>query len=185
MGVLDVILIGIGLACDAFAVSITDGMQENKMKVKKAFLIALIFGIFQTIMPLIGYFIGAIFEDIILKLDHWIAFAFLGFLGGKMLLDAIKNNEESNQENLTFKILLIQGIATSIDALMIGVTFVGGALSIFEAILLIGLITFVLCFIGVYVGKKSGDLLASKSQIVGGLILIIIGVKILIEHLFF
>lgn len=185
MGILDVILIGIGLACDAFAVSITDGMQENKMKVKKVFLIALIFGLFQAAMPLIGYLVGAIFEDIILKIDHWIAFVLLGFLGGKMLIDVFKGGEEAKHENLTFKILLLQGIATSIDALMVGVTFVGGALSIFEAILLIGLITFALCFIGVYVGKKSGDLLASKSQIVGGIILILIGVKILIEHLFF
>lgn len=185
MGYLEVSLVGIGLACDAFAVSITNGMQENKMTIKKILLIALIFGLFQAIMPLIGYFVGTLFEDFIIKLDHWLAFILLGFLGGKMLIESIRGEEENSQNNLTLKLLMIQGVATSIDALMVGVTFVGGILSIYTSILIIGVITFVLCFIGVFIGKKSGDLLASKSQIVGGLILIFIGTKTLIEHLFF
>lgn len=185
MGYLEVSLVGIGLACDAFAVSITNGMQENKMTIKKILLIALIFGLFQAIMPLIGYFVGTLFEDFIIKLDHWLAFILLVFLGGKMLIESIRGEEENSQSNLTLKLLMIQGVATSIDALMVGVTFVGGILSIYTSILIIGVITFVLCFIGVFIGKKSGDLLASKSQIVGGLILIFIGTKTLIEHLFF
>ena len=185
MGYLEIALVGIGLACDAFAVSITNGMQNNKMSIKKILLIALVFGVFQAAMPLIGYYFGSLFEEIIIKLDHWIAFVLLGFLGGKMIVETIKGDEENSHTNLTLKLLLIQGVATSIDALMVGVTFVGGVSSIYTAIAIIGAITFVLCLIGVFVGKKSGDLLASKSQIVGGLILIFIGVKTLIEHLFF
>ncbi len=183
MNLFDVILIGAGLSMDAFAVSTTNGIV-SRPSTKKTLLIAFTFGLFQAIMPLIGYFAGSLFADTIQAYDHWIALVLLVFIGGKMVVDFFrKKDEEEESKPLTAKMLLVQAIATSIDALAVGVSFVGITFNIFVAVTIIGLITFTLCTIAVIIGKKCGDVLSSKAPLVGGIILIAIGIKIFIEHM--
>ena len=178
--------LGVGLAMDAFAVSMSNGLKCNKIGLSKTILIALTFAIFQAVMPLIGYFVGHAFISYIEKFLPWIALALLSFLGIKMIVDAIK--EKGNEEKdlccvrLTFKLLIIQAIATSIDALSTGLTF--SNFNVFHAVLcvlIIGLITFIICFIGVFIGKKFGTKLSSYSDILGGVILVLIGIIIFIK----
>ena len=182
MSIVEIISIGIGLSMDAFAVSVSGGMNLKKVKASNALKVGLCFGIFQALMPFIGWFAaGSLFNRYIEKFDRWIALILLGYIGGKMLYDGIFKNDDDESidinNNLT---LLILGIATSIDALMVGVTFVTTykGLAIIPPISIIGLTTFLISFFGVYFGKKSGDLLGNKSTIAGGIILIIIGIKI-------
>lgn len=179
------ILLGIGLAMDACAVSMANGLKEPKMKVNKILLIAFVFGIFQGLMPLLGYIVGS---NILNKIDWiipWIALFLLGFIGGKMIYDGL--HEEDNAEcchTLTFKLLIIQAIATSIDALSVGVSISNYIL--FDAIICVSIITvvtFIICFIGVFIGKKFGDSLGNKAEILGGIILIAIGIEIYITGL--
>ncbi len=181
MNIIEIIFIGIGLSMDAFAVSVSSCMNVKKFKISNALKIALCFGIFQAVMPLIGWFAaGSLFSAYIERFDRWIALILLGYIGVKMLFDGIfKNNEECMDitDNVT---LFILGIATSIDALMVGVTFVSTfkGFEIINPISIIGLTTFLISFCGVYLGKKSGDILGNKSTIAGGIILILIGFKI-------
>lgn len=179
------ILLGIGLAMDACAVSMANGLKEPKMKVNKILLIAFMFGVFQGLMPLLGYIVGS---NILNKIDWiipWIALFLLGFIGGKMIYDGL--HEEDNKEcchTLTFKLLIIQAIATSIDALSVGVSISNYIL--LDAIIcvsIITLVTFIICFIGVFIGKKFGDSLGNKAEILGGIILIAIGIEIYITGL--
>lgn len=186
MNIEQMILLGVGMAADASAVSMTNGLVESKMKKSKMFLIAASFGIFQFIMPLIGYFAGSLFEDFLTKFTSWVALILLSFIGGKMLLEGIKHAKCDECENtvLSFKGLIIQAIATSIDALTIGIIFVGWDQS--KALLassIIGIVTFVLSFICIIIGKKFGDKLSNKAEIIGGIILILIGVKTFVEYL--
>lgn len=193
MSVFELILLAIGLSMDAFAVSIGNGLAMPKLKVKKALLIALAFGVFQAVMPLAGYFLDSAFADIIRQADHYIALVFLGFIGGKMIYDGIKElvdkkkgkETEEKNDNLSLGKLLIQAVATSIDALVVGVSFAAMDVQIVPAVLSIGVITFVISFAGVCMGKKVGELLGSKAEIFGGLILVGIGLKVFIEHMFF
>lgn len=180
------ILLGIGLAMDACAVSMANGLKEPKMKVNKILFIAFMFGVFQGLMPLLGYIVGS---NILNKIDWiipWIALFLLGFIGGKMIYDGL--HEEDNSEcchTLTFKILIIQAIATSIDALSVGVSISNYIL--LDAIICVSIITvvtFIICFIGVFIGKKFGDSLGNKAEILGGIILIAIGIEIYITGLF-
>ena len=169
MGYFEIILIGIGLSMDAVAVSMTNGMCLKQMHVKHAFVTALAFGLFQGIMPLIGYFAGSVFAEKVNAIDHWLALILLGFIGGKMVYEAVKSDEDHTVcKVLTFRLLLVQAIATSIDALAVGVSFAALTVNI----------------IAVYIGKKFGDLLKQKAEIVGGIILILIGLKIFVEHMF-
>lgn len=181
MNLFDIILIGIGLSMDAFAVATANGIVE-KPPLKKALLIAFAFGLFQAGMPLVGYFAGSIFRETIEKYDHWIALVLLTFIGGKMIADFFCKKEEKRQtKSITLKTLLVQAIATSIDALAVGVSFVGVTFNIFVAVAVIGLITFALSLAAVILGKKFGAILSDKATLIGGIILIAIGLKIFIE----
>lgn len=187
MGFAELFLIGVGLSMDAFAVSVCKGLNmRGKINFKHAGVIALFFGGFQALMPLIGYFLGMGFEKYITRIDHWIAFLLLGFIGGKMIVEAIKEwNEVDKQEEdkLDIKELFVLAVATSIDALAVGITFAFLNVNIWSAISIIGTTTFVLSVIGVVIGNKFGSKYKSKAELVGGIILVLMGVKILLEHL--
>lgn len=182
MSIIEIISIGIGLSMDAFAVSVSGGMNLKKVKISNALKVGLSFGIFQALMPFIGWFAaGSLFSSYIEKFDRWIALILLGYIGGKMLYDGIFKKEDDECIDINNLItLLVLGIATSIDALMVGVTFVTTykGVGIVPPISIIGLTTFLISFFGVYFGKKFGDLLGNKSTIAGGIILILIGLKI-------
>ncbi len=185
---LTLILIGIGLAMDAFSVSISDGLCLGKVKIKDALKIGLFFGIAQGIMPTIGYFAGIFFSSLIESIDHWIAFIILFIIGAKMIKEAvekIKNPQECCFKTIKTKELFFQAIATSIDALAVGVSFAALKINIFFAASVICLITLGLSFAGVFIGKTLGKVLREKAEIFGGVVLILIGFKILVEHLFF
>lgn len=193
-------LLGVGLSMDAFAVSISNGLSMKKVLMKKALLIAAAFGIFQALMPLLGYLLGSGFAEFIESFDHILALVFLGFIGGKMIYEGIKelaadkrakkNNApkpETKQKELSLGALLLQAVATSIDALVVGVSFVAMKMTwsdVFVGIAIIGITTFALSLIGVFTGKKFGELLGSRAEIVGGIILVGIGLKVFIEHVF-
>ena len=183
MSFIDLTLIALGLAMDAFAVSIGKGLSMKKLQYKNAIITGLYFGIFQGLMPLIGYFLGKNFENLITSIDHWIAFILLSIIGINMIRETIKNEEENINDKFDFKTMLPLAIATSIDALAIGVTFAFLKINIFTSILLIGIITFVTSSIGVIIGKKFGDKFEKSTQVIGGIILIAIGAKILLEHI--
>lgn len=185
MGVAELLFIGIGLSMDAFAVSVCKGLGMKKSKCLSAVIIALFFGGFQAIMPLIGWALGKQFEQYITAFDHWISFILLAFIGGKMLYETLRDNEHevSVASCLKIKELLALAIATSIDALAVGVTFAFLKVSIIEAIVIIGITTFVISFVGVFIGCKFGSRFEKKAEIAGGIILILIGLKILLEHL--
>ena len=189
MSIIEVLILAVGLSMDAFAVSVTNGMTKKNVNLKWAVAIAACFGIFQGLMPTIGYFLGSTFTKYVTQFDHYIALILLGFIGGKMLVDAFKKEEcDDNTCVLTVGALLLQGVATSIDALAVGVSFaaVMNSMSLaMAAAAIITVTTFAFCLAGVFIGKKFGDMLNNKAQIVGGLILIAIGVKIFVEHVFF
>ena len=188
------ILLGIALAMDACAVSMANGLNEPKMKMKKIILVAFMFGFFQAMMPLIGYFIGHAFISYIEKFIPWIALILLGFLGGKAIIECIieikKGDDDSNHEekikSLTFKMLIVQAIATSIDALSVGFTIADYTITnAFIAALIIAIVTFVISFVAVHIGKKFGDKLGNKAELLGGIILVAIGLEIFIKGIWF
>ena len=183
MNIVDILVIGVGLSMDAFAVSICKGLAMKKMDIKKALVCSLYFGVFQALMPLIGFLLGSGFKNVVSSIDHWIAFVLLGIIGINMIKEA-KSCDVVN-DSMDVKTMLTLAVATSIDALAIGVTFAFLKVSIIPAVSIIGLITFVCCFIGVKLGSAFGEKLKSKAEIMGGVMLILIGTKILIEHLFF
>ncbi|MGN0352114.1 MAG: manganese efflux pump MntP family protein [Roseburia sp.] len=181
-------LMGVGLAMDAFAVSICKGLAMRKVNKKQAVIIGLFFGGFQALMPLIGWALGIQFEAYITNIDHWIAFVLLVIIGGKMIKEALTEADEDTEIEqmdppLNIKEMFILAIATSIDALAVGVTFAFLDYPIVEAITIIGATTFVISIIGVYVGNFFGNKYKSKAELAGGIILVLIGCKILLEHL--
>ncbi|SEA85844.1 Putative Mn2+ efflux pump MntP [Pseudobutyrivibrio sp. ACV-2] len=188
MSVFDIFLFGVGLSMDAFAVAICKGLAMKQVNKKQMFIIALFFGGFQALMPLIGFMLGSAFADKIVAFDHWIAFILLLYIGGKMLIDAIKEWKDVDKVEvmdppLDIKELTLMAIATSIDALACGVTFsFNENFNIFRAITIIGMTTFVISLGGVYVGNIFGGKYKAKAQLAGGCILIFLGVKILLEH---
>lgn len=186
MSFLSLLLLGIGLSMDAFAVSIAKGMTMKKHELLKyALMLGFFFGFFQALMPLIGWWVGSYFQSLISSIDHWIAFGLLGIIGLHMIRESLHPNEEDDGHSvLTLKMVLILAIATSIDALAVGISFAFLSVDILQAILIIGTTTFVLSFIAVYIGNTLGSLLEKYAGILGGCILIFIGTKILIEHLF-
>lgn len=186
MSLIELVLIAVGLAMDAFAVSICKGLAMAKINYKKAVIIALFFGVFQAIMPFIGYHLGLAFSDKIAFIDHWIAFILLVLIGINMIKEGLEQDEDNEQDD-TLRIggLIMLSIATSIDALIIGMTFAFLNVSIIPSIIVIGIITFVLCIIGVKVGNVFGEKYRSKAEFIGGAILVLIGIKVLVEHLFF
>ena len=185
MGLFEIILIAIGLSMDAFAVSITLGLSVKKPKIKEILIPGIYFGFFQALMPLIGYFVGIYFANKIQNSDHWIAFLLLGFIGGKMIKDSFSKEEKKvNKKPFRFKIMLLLAIATSIDALVVGITFAFLKTNIFKAIIIIGLTTFLISIAGVKTGHRLGTKYESKAEFIGGAVLVLLGFKILVEHLF-
>ena len=188
MGIADILLLGVGLSMDAFAVAVCKGLSMRKVIKKQMFLIALFFGGFQALMPLMGWALGSTFARKIAAYDHWIAFILLLYVGGKMVFDAIKEWKERDiieemDSPLDFKELFLLAIATSIDALACGVTFsFYEDFNIVRAIVIIGVTTFIISAMGVYIGNIFGDRFKAKAQLLGGIILIFLGVKILLEH---
>ncbi|MDR0286679.1 MAG: manganese efflux pump MntP family protein [Clostridiales bacterium] len=181
MNLATLVLTSLALAMDAFAVSITIGMTILIVKPYNAIKTGLFFGIFQAVMPLIGWFTGNLFKEYIEKISNWIAFALLLFLGIKMILESVKHGGELKKEPTGTKNLLVLAVATSIDAFAVGIAFAAiGVSNICSSILLIGIITFILSFTGVYIGKKVGSLFKKRAGIIGGLVLIGIGIKILL-----
>lgn len=183
MGIIDLILIGLGLAMDCFAVSICKGLSMKKLEWKKAIIIGLYFGIFQGGMPVIGYFLGSTFESFVTSVDHWITFILLSLIGGNMIKESFDSEDDKKNDSVDFKTMLILAIATSIDALAIGITFAFLEVNIILAVLIIGIISFIMPIIGVKIGNKFGDKYQNKAEFSGGVILILIGLKILLEHL--
>ncbi|MCH5267340.1 MAG: manganese efflux pump [Lachnospiraceae bacterium] len=185
MSIIELLLIGIGLSMDAFAVSVCKGLSMQKYEWKKATLLAVFFGGFQALMPLIGWFLGSQFQRYIVSVDHWIAFGLLTLIGGQMLYEAVRGEEDSDEaDDLQILQVLMLAVATSIDALAVGITFaLLPGTNIIASISLIGCTTFLLTYVGVFVGNRFGSKYESKAQIAGGIILILIGLKILLEHL--
>lgn len=184
MGIVEIIFIAIGLAMDAFAVSVCKGLSMKKMSWKKAIIIALYFGIFQALMPIIGYALGIGFEESIKFIDHWIAFGLLAFIGGNMIKESLSKDEDDNQnDDVNFKTMVVLAVATSIDALAVGVTFAFLNVNLIFAISIIGVLTFIISLLGVKIGNVFGDKFEKKAELAGGIILILIGLKILLEHL--
>nr|WP_296958850.1 manganese efflux pump MntP family protein [uncultured Mediterraneibacter sp.] len=185
---IELLLMGVGLAMDAFAVSVCKGLSMKKLNKKQAVVIGLYFGGFQALMPLVGWVLGSQFQQYITNIDHWIAFVLLGFIGGKMVIEAVKEwNEEDivevKDQPLDHKNMFMLAIATSIDALAVGITFAFLETPIIEAITIIGITTMIISIIGVVVGNFFGGKYKHKAELVGGVILILLGLKILIEHL--
>ena len=183
MGIIELFLLAVGLSMDAFAVSICKGLSVKKLKLKHALICGGYFGFFQALMPVIGYFAGVWFADLISSFDHWVVFILLALIGGNMIRESFSNEEEEVGDSFAFKTMFMMAIATSIDALAVGVSFAFLNVNICTSALLIGLTTFVLSAIGVKVGNVFGSKYESKAELVGGIILILIGLKVLLEHL--
>ncbi len=187
MGIVELFLTAIALSMDAFAVSVCKGLGMRRMRYDQALVISLYFGVFQALMPLIGWLLGTSFSRYIQAFDHWIAFVLLAFLGGKMLWDVFHEKEDGEQESaerrLDHRELFMLAIATSIDALAVGIAFACLDVNIWSSISIIGVTTLVISFAGVWIGNRFGNRFQKKAEIAGGLVLILIGVKILAEHL--
>lgn len=184
MGIAELIILAFGLAMDAFAVSICKGLAMKKTGVKEGAIVGLWFGGFQAAMPLIGYFLGKAFEKYITSLDHWIAFILLGLIGAMMIKESFEKDEDEADASLSPKTMVVMAIATSIDALAVGISFgVLPDVNITAAVSLIGIITLALCMVGVKIGNVFGAKYKSKAEFAGGIILVLLGTKILIEHL--
>lgn len=182
MGFVELFILAVGLSMDAFAVSICKGLSMSRMKWKNAVLAGVYFGGFQAGMPLIGYLLGVQFENMITSVDHWIAFILLSLIGGNMIKESMGEAEEMD-EDFAFKTMVLLAIATSIDALAVGVTFAFLNVNILIAVTLIGITTFAFSFAGIKIGNVFGCKYKSKAELAGGIVLVIMGIKILIEHL--
>lgn len=176
-------VLAVGLSMDAFAVAICKGLAMKKMSWKNAAIVGLWFGGFQALMPAIGYFLGVSFADKITAIDHWIAFVLLALIGGNMVREAFSKEEEETSADMGVKTMLVMAVATSIDALAVGITFAFLDQNMPVAVSLIGVTTFILSMLGVKIGNVFGVKYKSKAEFVGGVILICLGLKIVIEHL--
>lgn len=183
MDLLSLFILAVGLSMDAFAVSICKGLAMDRVTLKKAGIVGLWFGGFQALMPAIGYLLGSQFEQFITAIDHWIAFVLLGLIGASMIKEALSKDEEHATASLDVKTMFLLAVATSIDALAVGVTFAFLQVNILAAVLFIGMTTLILSMIGVKVGNVFGLHYKAKAEIAGGVILILMGIKILLEHL--
>ncbi len=181
--IFQILLIYISLAMDAFGVSVVGGIKSQTARVAHAIRVASFFGIFQAFMPIIGWLIGEAMKGFITTIDHWVAFVLLGIIGIKMIREALNNNGEEKKDILDTKTLLLLSVATSIDALIVGVTLSLLKLPFLVSISTIGIVTFILSFLGFLFGKQMGALFGKKVEILGGAALILVGLKILIEHL--
>lgn len=185
MGIAELFLLAVGLSMDAFAVAVCKGLALKKVNIRQMALVGLWFGGFQALMPMLGYFVGVQFKDAITAIDHWIAFGLLALIGGNMIREAFSKEEEESDASLTFKKMLPLAVATSIDALAVGVSFAFLNVNIGIAASFIGVVTFSLSLIGVKVGSLFGARYKSRAELAGGIILVLLGTKILLEHLGF
>lgn len=183
MGFIDIFLIAVALSMDAFAVSICKGLSVKKLSAKHVLTVGVYFGGFQALMPAIGFLLGFKFESFITSIDHWIAFVLLAVIGGNMIREALSKEEEETNDDFSFKAMLPLAVATSIDALAVGISFAFLGVDIVTAALLIGVTTFVLSGVGIVVGNVFGAKYKSRAELAGGVVLILIGLKILLEHL--
>ncbi len=184
MGLLELLLIAVGLSMDAFAVAVCKGLSVRQVKVKHFILTGIWFGGFQGLMPFIGYLLGTTFKSYIVSFDHWVAFVLLALIGGNMLKEGLSKEEEKANDSFSPQTMVVLALATSIDALAVGVSFaLLPDVNILAAVLFIGVITFILSAVGVKVGNIFGAKYKSKAEIAGGTILILMGLKILLEHL--
>ena len=183
MDILTIMLIAVGLAMDAFAVSIAKGISINNQKRKNALIIASFFATFQMIMPMIGWLAGLGLKEVIMGIDHWIALGLLVLIGARMIYDSTKKEDVQRESNLRFHILLTLSVATSIDALMVGLSFAFLQTAIAVPLIVIGIVTFALSYVGFLFGNVIGNILGNKMKVVGGVILIAIGIKIFLEHM--
>lgn len=182
MDILTLFTLAMGLSMDAFAVAVCKGLAMQKLTFRKAAIVGAWFGGFQGLMPAIGYVLGVQFKDKITAIDHWIAFVLLGIIGFNMIREAFSKEEEEANESLAMREMFVLAVATSIDALAVGITFAFLSANIFTAVSFIGIITFVLSMIGVKVGNVFGTKYKAKAELAGGMILILLGLKILLEH---
>ena len=183
MDLFTLLTLAVGLAMDAFAVSICKGLAMREKVLKKGIIVGLWFGGFQALMPTIGFFLGTQFKDQITSIDHWIAFVLLGLIGINMVKEALSNDEEQADDSIAVKEMFMLAVATSIDALAVGITFAFLNVHIVSAALMIGVCTFLISFAGVKIGNIFGTKYKSKAELAGGIILILLGFKILFEHL--
>jgi len=184
LSITTIIFIAVGLAMDAFAVSVASGLAATRLRVRHALGMALSFGVFQALMPVAGWLLGFGFREEIASVDHWLAFVLLAAVGGKMIYEAFKLEEAENPRNpMSISVLLVLSVATSIDALAVGLSLTFIKVPIATPALIIGAVTFALSYAGVYIGERFGHFFEKKIEVAGGLILIIIGLRILIEHL--
>lgn len=183
MEILTLFALAVGLCFDTFAVSVSSGLIKKDITFTQALRIASVLAIFQALMPAVGWFLGVSIKGFVEPVDHWAAFIMLAILGGKMIIESFDDSDSRDFDPLKFKIMTGMAIATSIDALIVGVSFGMFCVNPWLAIAIIGFVTFLASIIGIYFGKKTGEHFGKKVEILGGLILIIIGLKILIEHL--
>lgn len=183
MGFLELFLLAIGLSMDAFAVAVCKGLAMKKVTPKQMVIVGAWFGVFQALMPAIGYLLGSAFQQYIAAIDHWVAFLLLGLIGGNMVREALSKGEEPADASLSFRTMLVLAVATSIDALAVGITFAFLNVNLLASVLMIGLTTFLLSIVGVKLGSLFGNRYQAKAELAGGVILILLGVKILLEHL--
>ena len=186
MDIISILLTALALSADAMSVSVTNGIAVKRLKIGKVMLMAFLFGAFQFFMPVIGWLLGQSVSRYIEAYDHWIAFALLAFIGIKMMIESSKKDDEVKADSFAFGTLIVMAVATSIDALAVGISFASISMdtgNFWLAVSLIGVITFVLSLAGALLGKKLGDLFKKRAELVAGAVLVLIGVKIILEHL--
>lgn len=183
MNFIELILLSVGLSMDAFAVAICKGTSINDGINNKAILIGLWFGLFQAIMPLIGYLLGSTFNEFLVNIDHFIAFFLLSYIGIGMIKNSLSDDNDIANDDIQFKVMFMLAIATSIDALAVGISFSLLNVNIFSAIIIIGIVSFIFSFLGVFIGKVFKNKFKKKAEIFGGLVLIVLAFKILFEHI--
>lgn len=183
MGLTELFLIAVGLSMDAFAVSVCKGLSVRKATLRHSLCAGAYFGLFQALMPAAGYLLGTQFESLIASIDHWIAFVLLAIIGGNMIREALSHEEEKLDASFSFRAMLPLAVATSIDALAMGVTFAFLQVDIVPAVLFIGVITFLLSALGVKIGNVFGSRYKSGAELFGGVVLVLMGIKILLDHL--
>ncbi len=183
MGIVEIIFLGLGLSFDTFAVSVSTGLLKNSIRFWQGVRVAVVLAFFQVLMPLLGWFGGTQVASYISEIDHWIAFGLLSVVGIKMIIEAFKAEEDKKNNSLSFRVLVLMGIATSMDALVVGVSLAFFEIRILQSIVIIGFITFLAAMIGMLIGKSSNKKSGKKIEIVGGVLLIGIGLKILMEHI--
>ena len=182
MGIAELVIIAVGLSMDAFAVSIGKGLSLKQIKLRHVLSVGLWFGGFQALMPLIGYLLGATFTAVVSDFDHWIAFFLLGIIGFNMIRDSFSKEEEKHDDDFSFRTMFMLAVATSIDALAVGVSFAFLSVDLWISVALIGLITFAFSAVGLKIGNIFGNKYKSKAEFTGGVVLVLMGVKILVEH---